>query len=105
MNIPRHSLTALVDMLGTNRQIKMLTLFDCGLADNSMQIICQGLQQSNLIYLDLRQNTFESEGLQCLLRSLIGMATLLTLRLNAFIIEADEVEIMRELFGHHECHI
>lgn len=44
MNIPRDSLVAMVDMFGTNRSILMLTLLNCGLSDNSIQIMSQGLQ-------------------------------------------------------------
>lgn len=41
----------------------MLTLYNTGLSDNSMQILASGLEQSNgLIYLDLRQNNFENLG-------------------------------------------
>ena len=55
MNIPRDSLTAMVDMLGTNRSLKMLTMVNTGLSDTSIQTLASGLEQSHgLIYLDLR---------------------------------------------------
>ena len=70
----------------------MLTLYNTGLSDNSMQILASGLEQSNgLIYLDLRQNNFENLGFQELAKSLTGQPSLLTLRINAVHIERDEL--------------
>ena len=84
MNIPRDSLTAMVDMLGTNRSLKMLTMVNTGLSDTSIQTLASGLEQSHgLIYLDLRQNTFENEGFKRLVCSITGQSTLLTLRINS----------------------
>ena len=41
----------------------MLTLLNAGLSDNSIQAMAPGIQKiRTLVYLDLRQNTFESEG-------------------------------------------
>lgn len=54
-NIPRDSLMDLVDMLGANRSLQMLTLLNAGLSDASVHILASGLEQSHgLIYLDLR---------------------------------------------------
>ena len=73
MNIARDSLTVMGDMLGANRSLQMLTLFNTGLSDNFIQIVAQGLEQSqSLIYLDLRQNTFEKEGFKQLATSITG---------------------------------
>ena len=46
MNIARDSLTVMADMLGTNKTLQMLTLFNTGLSENSIQILAQGLEQS-----------------------------------------------------------
>ena len=63
MNIPRDSLTVMGDMFCGNKTLQMLTLFNAGLTDNSIQILASGLEQSHgLIYLDLRQNNFENLG-------------------------------------------
>ena len=42
----------------------MLALYNTGLSDNAIQMLASGIELSNagLIYLDLRQNTYESEG-------------------------------------------
>ena len=61
------------DMFCGNKTLQMLTLFNAGLTDNSIQILSTGLEQSNgLIYLDLRQNNFENLGFQELAKSLTG---------------------------------
>lgn len=91
MNIPRDSLVAMVDLLASNRTVCMLTLLNCGLSDNSVNILSQGLHQNkNIIYLDLRQNSFEQEGFRHLLLSLNGQS-LLTLRINGMLIESEDV--------------
>ena len=54
-----------------------------GLNDDAMAKLSDGLRGNrNLIYLDLRGNTYENEGLQTLLTSLMGNEKLITLRLN-----------------------
>ena len=72
-NIPRDSLTDLVDMPGSSRSLKMLTLFIAGLSENAIMTLAPGFEQNHgLIYLDLRQNTFENEGFQKLAASITG---------------------------------
>lgn len=106
MNVPRDSLTAMGDMLGTNKSIQILTLFNAGLADSSVQLLASGLEQKRgLIYLDLRQNTFENDGFSRLVQALTGHVSLLTLRINAVRIEADVLSMLRTLFGHPQCTI
>ena len=85
----------------------MLALYNTGLSDNAIQMLASGIELSNagLIYLDLRQNTYESEGFQKLVNSITGSSTLLTLRINAVHIEENEVRLLRQLFGHKNCHI
>ena len=62
-SIPRDSLTSLVDMLGSSRALRMLTLFNTGLSENAIMTLAPGFEQNHsIIYLDLRQNTFENEG-------------------------------------------
>ena len=43
-NIPRDSVVALVDLLDTNKQLQMLTLFNAGLNDNFMNTLAPGLK-------------------------------------------------------------
>ena len=84
----------------------MLTLLNAGLSDNSIQILASGLEQSHgLSYLDLRQNNFENLGFQELAKSLTGQPDLLTLRINAVLIEREELKILQNLFSHKDCHI
>lgn len=74
----------------------MLTLYNAGLTDNSIQSMATGIQKVHtLVYLDLRQNTFESVGFKKLIEALIGNPALLTLRLNAIKIEAEEIEVLK----------
>lgn len=81
-------------------------MLNTGLSDNSIQILASGLEQSQqLIYLDMRKNTFERDGFRELARSLIGLPSLLTLRLNAIQIEGEELQILSQLFGHPDCAI
>ena len=48
-----------------------------------MSKLSEGLRgNKNLVYLDLRGNTYENDGLQTLLMSLMGNEKLFTLRLN-----------------------
>ena len=94
-NIPRDSLTDLVDMLGSSRSLKMLTLFNAGLNENAIMTLAPGFQQNNgIIYLDLRQNTFENEGFQKLASSITGQPSLMTLRINGMLMGAEEVRIL-----------
>ena len=41
-NIPRDSLTDLVDMLGSSRSLKMLTLLNAGLSENAIMTLAPG---------------------------------------------------------------
>jgi len=84
----------------------MLTLYNAGLSDNSIQILASGLEQSHgLIYLDVRQNNFENLGFQELAKSLTGQNQLLTLRINAVLIEREELKVLQNLFSHENCQI
>ena len=50
-------------MVGSSRSLKMMTLFNAGLNENTITTLAPGFEQKNgIIYLDLRQNTFESDG-------------------------------------------
>ena len=82
-------------MVGSSRSLKMMTLFNAGLNENTITTLAPGFQQKHgIIYLDLRQNTFESDGFQKLASSLTGQSSLLTLRINGMSLGAEEVIIM-----------
>lgn len=62
-SIPRESLPNLVDLLESSRSLKMLTLFSSGLSDSAMTTLASGFKSNkSLIYIDMRQNTFENDG-------------------------------------------
>ena len=87
MNIPMDSLVAMVDMFDTNRALEMLTMLNTGLTDTSIKTLASGLKQAyGLVYLDLRQNTFEEDGFKELISSITGHSSLQTLRLNSITI-------------------
>jgi len=106
MNIPRASLVAMVDMFDTNRALEMLTMFNTGLTDTSIKTLASGLKQAHgLVYLDLRQNTFEEEGLKDLINSITGHSSLQTLRLNSITLKNEELNSLKQLFSNPKCHI
>lgn len=83
MNIPLSSLDQFVDVLKKNETMYILTLQNTGLTDDAMRKLAEGLHSNRtLVYMDLRRNTYENEGLQALLHSLMGNDSLMTLRLN-----------------------
>lgn len=77
-----------------------------GLTDNAMKKLAQGLRgNTKLIYLDFRENTYECEGLQALLNSLMNNESLHTLRLNSLQILEESARSFVELLRHPSCRI
>lgn len=55
----------------------MLTLFNAGLSDSAILTLAPGFKNNKgLIYLDMRQNTFENEGFKQFTASITGLKNL-----------------------------
>ena len=84
----------------------MLTLLNSGLSDNTVQLLAEGIREnSSLLYLDIRQNSIENDGVRALFNSLMGKEQFITLRINSIHFEASLIELMRKLFSHENCFI
>ena len=105
-SIAKESLAEFVNLLSQSRTLNMLTLFNSGLSDSSIMALAPGFKNNKgLVYLDIRQNTFENEGFKHFTESITGLKNLQTLRINGMLMGEPEVNILRKLLSHQNCAI